>query len=180
MKKAVLFLIMTFCITGCSIQKIEEQTDAEKFAIEYNISKNNPFHYISIEKSLTIFTEGNGMVFLGNPDEEWSRLSAKVLNEALKKTKVEKVSYINLKIARKKQPQKYKNLIKKITPALKEDETLKTPALFFIRDGKIVSYSLDYEKITKGNEEGFTAKERKKLQEKYIELIKKYQKKEAS
>lgn len=179
MRKAVLFLVMMIFITGCSVQKIEEQTDAEKFSVEYNIKEENPFHYITIDDAIKLFTEGSGIVFLGNSDGEWSKFCVKILNEALSKTKVEKVSYLNLKITEEEYPKRFKKLTKRIISQLKEDEVLKTPAIFFVRNGKIESYSLDYEEITKGNREGYTEKEQKKLRKKYIQLIEEYQKKDA-
>lgn len=176
MKKVVLFLIVLFCVTACSVKKIEEQTDAEKFAIEYGIRENNPFQYSSVDEVIRLFTEGDGILFLGNSDGEWSKFCVKILNEAFLETKIESVSYFNLKVAEEKYPKRYQKLSKKIKESLKEDEKLQTPALFFIRDGKVVSYSLDYEHITKGNKEGYQKKEQKKLKNKYIQLIKEYQK----
>lgn len=179
MKKVVLFLIIALSITGCSVKKIEEQKDSEKFAIEYNISEENPFRYTSIEEVLSLFTEGTGIVFLGNPDGEWSRLCVKILNKALSKAKIDRVAYLNLKIAKEKNPKKYKELINIINPQLEKKEKLQTPALFFIRDGRIMNYTLDYEEITKNNEEGYTEEEQKKLKQKYLKLIEEYQQKDA-
>lgn len=179
MKKVVLFLMVALSITGCSVKKIEEQKDSEKFAIEYNISEKNPFHYTSIDEVLSLFTEGTGIVFLGNPDGEWSRLCVKILNQALSKTKIDSVAYLNLKIAKEKNPKKYKKLINIISPQLEKKEKLQTPALFFIKDGKIMNYTLDYEEITKKNEEGYTEEEQKKLKQKYVKLIEEYQQKDA-
>ncbi len=179
MKKVVLFLVIIFYITGCSVKKIEEQKDNEKFAIEYNIEEENPFHYSTIEEVISLLTDGSGIIFLGNSDGEWSRLCVKILNEAFIKTKVENVSYLNFKTSKDNEPKKHKKLVKQIMSQLSKEEKLQTPALFFVRNGKIESYSLDYEEITKENKEGYTEKEHKKLRTKYIRLIEEYQKKNA-
>lgn len=177
MRKVILCLVIAVCITGCSVKKIEEQKDAEKFAIEYNISQKNPFHYISIDQVLSLLSSGNGILFLGNSDGEWSRLCVKILNEAFTKTKVEEVSYFNLKIAKEGDPKKYQKLTQLIKSQLAEEEKLQTPAVFFIKNGEIINYSLDYEEITQGNKEGYTEKQQKKLRRKYIQLIEEYRQK---
>lgn len=179
MKKVVFFLVIILCTIGCSVKKIEEQTDAEKFAVEYNIKEKNPFHYVTIEEAITLFEKGSGIIFLGNSDGEWSRLCVKILNQAFLEQKIEKVNYLNLKMA-EEHKEKYKKLTKQITSQLKKGEKLKTPALFFVKNGKIENYSLDYEVITTGNKEGYSEKEKKALRKKYINLIEKYQEKMTS
>lgn len=177
MRKVILCLVIVVGITGCSVKKIEEQKDAEKFAIEYNISEENPFHYISIDEVLSLLSSGNGILFLGNSDGEWSRLCVKILNDAFLKTKVEEVSYFNLKTAKEEYPKRYQKLIQLIQSQLTEEEKIQTPAIFFIKNGEIISYSLDYEEITQGNKEGYTEKKQKNLRKKYIQLIEEYQQK---
>ena len=54
-KLVVVFLILIIFTTGCSVKKVEELTDSEKFAKEYNISKNNPFVYSSYKDIVAIF-----------------------------------------------------------------------------------------------------------------------------
>ena len=179
MKKVVIFLGIIFFITGCSVKKIEEQTDSEKFAIEYSISEDNPFLYASIDQVISLFTDGNGIVFLGNSDGEWSRLSVKILNQVFSKMKIEKVYYFNLKIAEDEYPKNYNKLVNKISKSLKEDEKLQTPALFLLKNGKVIGYSLDYETITESNNEAYTKSEQQKLKNKYIRLIEQYQKEDA-
>lgn len=179
MKKVVIFLVIMFFITGCSVKKLEEQTDSEKFAIEYSISEDNPFLYTSIDEVTSLFTDGNGIIFLGNSDGEWSRLCVKILNQVFSKMKIEKVYYFNLKVAEDEYPKKYNKLVNKISKFLKEDEKLQTPALFLLKNGKVIGYSLDYETITEGNNEGYTKSEQKKLKNKYIKLIEQYQKEDA-
>ena len=116
---------------------------------------------------------------MGNSDGEWSRLSVKILNQVFSKMKIEKVYYFNLKIAEDEYPKKYNKLVNKISKSLKEDEKLQTPALFLLKNGKVIGYSLDYETITESNNEAYTKSEQQKLKNKYIRLIEQYQKEDA-
>ena len=82
MKKAVVLIVLCsvlFLISGCSLKKTEELSDAEKFANEYSISKNNPFQYADVDDVLALFDNQSGILFLGNSDCEWSTYGAKVL-----------------------------------------------------------------------------------------------------
>ena len=88
MKKVVVVIIIfssLLLINGCSIKKMEELTDAEKFANEYSISENNPFHYATIDEVLDLVTDNkSGILFLGDSDSEWSTFGVQILNKVLK------------------------------------------------------------------------------------------------
>lgn len=137
MKKAVVLVVLLsllFLVSGCSVKKTEELSDAEKFANEYSISKNNPFHYANIDEVLNLFNNQSGILFLGNSDCEWSTYGAKVLNEVLKKENVEEVYYFNPEVLSNKQDKKYKKIVKLLN--LKKDMSL--PVVYVIRDGKVL------------------------------------------
>ena len=69
MKKIVVFIILLcFFVTGCSVKKVNELTDAEKFANEFNVSDKNPFVYASIDDVIHIFTSDTGIIFIANSD----------------------------------------------------------------------------------------------------------------
>ncbi len=177
MKKVVLFLGVLLFVCGCSVQKVEEQKDNEKFSIEYNISKNNPFIYAKIDEVLFLLKEENGILFLGDSDSEWSRVFAKILNQACKKTQIEKVYYFNLKQAKEETPKRYQKIVKSIRQVLKKEEKLEYPLLLFIKSGKIINYSLGYVELSKDqNEDGVIKKEQQKLKKKYIHYIEEFQK----
>lgn len=142
MKKAVVLIVLCsvlFLISGCSLKKTEELSDAEKFANEYSISKNNPFQYADVDDVLALFDSQSGILFLGNSDCEWSTYGAKVLNEVLKEEKIEKVYYFNPENAKHKENKKYKKVIKLLN--ITEDTSL--PVVYVIRDGKILD-QVDY------------------------------------
>lgn len=137
MKKAVVLVVLLsllFLVSGCSVKKTEELSDAEKFANEYSISKNNPFHYANTDDVLDLFNNQSGILFLGNSDCEWSTYGAKVLNEVLKKENVEEVYYFNPEVLSNKQDKKYKKIVKLLN--LKKDMSL--PVVYVIRDGKVL------------------------------------------
>ena len=92
MKRIVVFVIL-LCIfvTGCSVKKIDELTDAEKFANEYNVSENNPFVYSSIDDIIHIFTSGTGVIFIASSDEEGSLKAASVLTDAAKSININRI-----------------------------------------------------------------------------------------
>ena len=56
MKKVVVVIAIfsLLLINGCSVKKMEELTDAEKFANEYSISEKNPFHYATVDDVLDL------------------------------------------------------------------------------------------------------------------------------
>ena len=94
MKKiCFLFLIGMLMLTGCSVKKTNELTDAEKFSREYGVSKDNPFKYLTIDETIDMLEHGSGIIFLGNSDCEWCTASAKILTKALKEKNVDQAYY---------------------------------------------------------------------------------------
>ncbi len=144
------------------------------------ISKNDPFSFLEVveeEYYEEVLLEGLVIANLKDLKDTLfylERYIEKIDNWAL-------CDYVisNLKMA-EEHKEKYKKLTKQITSQLKKGEKLKTPALFFVKNGKIENYSLDYEVITTGNKEGYSEKEKKALRKKYINLIEKYQEKMTS
>ena len=62
MKKIVVFIILLcFFVTGCSVKKVNELTDAEKFANEFNVSDKNPFVYASIDDVIHIIRNSKSL-----------------------------------------------------------------------------------------------------------------------
>lgn len=176
MKKAVLILVLVCMITGCSVKKIEEQSDSEKFAIEYNISKNNPFRYTTYQEIKTLWSEGSGIIFLGDSDDEWSQKYVKILNKVLKQKQIKEVLYFNLQTFEEEHPKKYKNLKKQIKQVLKKEEELTIPAIFFLHDGKVVGYRLDLENLKEKTQEKDTDETKINVKKECIKLIDLYQK----
>ena len=95
-KLVVIFLILIIFTTGCSVKKVEELTDSEKFAKEYNISKNNPFVYSSYKDIVTILESGTGLILLANSDDEGSIEAVGLINSEAKKLSIKEINYYNL------------------------------------------------------------------------------------
>ena len=89
MKKVVIIILCLFLVTGCSIKKVKELTDSEKFAAEYNINKNNPFIYAKYDDIDNILNT-NGIIFFATPDGPGSKKAAEILNEVTKTTETKK------------------------------------------------------------------------------------------
>lgn len=76
MKKVVVCLIiMLLFTTGCSIKKVQELSNAEKFAKEFEISSKNPFVYTNIDYVLNLLENGTGIIFFATSDYEGSKKS---------------------------------------------------------------------------------------------------------
>ena len=55
-KKLVLTLLVAIVfLSGCSIKKVDDLSQSEKFAKEYSVSKDNSFKYVGIDEILEIF-----------------------------------------------------------------------------------------------------------------------------
>ena len=98
MKKAVIFVVLICLIlTGCSVKKVEELSDSEKFAKEYEISKNNPFIYSDYNEIISILNKDTGIVLFANSDDESSVKAVEFIAEVAKKEKIDKIYYFNPK-----------------------------------------------------------------------------------
>ena len=162
MKKVVVVIAIfsLLLINGCSVKKMEELTDAEKFANEYSISEKNPFHYATVDDVLDLIDNGqSGVLFLGNSDSEWSTFCVKVLNKVLNDKKVELVYYFN--------PETVKNKKSKYN-VFKEDSNL--PIVYVIKDSEIVD-QVDY---PIHDDTSLDDKNKKQLEEEYLDLISLY------
>lgn len=174
MKKVVVFIIIGLLVltTGCSVKKVEELTDAEKFANEFGISKNNPFVYSDIDQIINIFSNGTGVVFFGNSDEESSLKAANILLQASRKTDINNIYYYNPK--KEKSPKKYKKLLKIITDYLEtEDESydIHLPDVYSVKDGKIINHSNYFSNKEQLSEEKLTTKKINQIKKEYQKLL---------
>lgn len=163
MKKVVAFImICSILLTGCSVKKVKELTDQEKFAKEFSVSKDNPFTYIKKKDIEKIFNH-EGVVFIADSDEEESIKAAELLNEVGKKIKVEKIYYYRPK-DKKKELAKY----------LKDqDELISLPILISFKEGKIVGCSNSLSEKQELSEEKLTSKRIKKIKDEYRKILNK-------
>ena len=169
MKKVVILIVFCsflFLISGCSLKKTEELSDAEKFANEYSISKNNPFQYADVDDILALFDNQSGILFLGNSDCEWSTYGAKVLNGVLEKENVEKAYYFNPETEKNKKSKKYKEVAKLLN--ITEDTSL--PVVYVIRNGKV----LDQVNYLVHEDSTINQETTEQLENEYLNLISEY------
>ena len=170
MKKVVVVIIIfssLLLINGCSIKKMEELTDAEKFANEYSISENNPFHYATIDEVLDLVTDNkSGILFLGDSYSEWSTFGVQILNKVLKDKKIDLVYYFNPETVKNKNNKKFKT----ITEHLSVEKNSNLPIVYVIIDGKVVD-CVDYPIHDDASTDD---KNKKHLEEEYSDLISLY------
>ena len=188
MKKLLLILLVgLIIISGCGkvvkVKKVEEITDNEKFAQEFDISKENNFKYLNYDELMDVLNNKSGIIFLGSGDCEWCKKSAKLLNESLKYKDIkEDIYYYNPKKIKANNNKKYQELLKILDPYLTEDEDknkeLLLPDIYFVKKGKIIDHNNDLATIKTNPEEYLTKERKKEIREKYEDLISKYNVKE--
>lgn len=169
MKRVVILVVLCsvmFLFSGCSLKKTAELSDAEKFANEYSISKNNPFQYASVDDVLNLLDHESGILFVGNSDCEWSAYGAKVLNKVVKEEKVDKVYYFNPENKNHKRDKKYKEVNKLLD--ITDDTSL--PIVYVIHNGKI----LDYVDYLVHEDSTINQDTTEQLENKYLNLISQY------
>lgn len=174
MKRVVAFVALIVLLSGCSVKKVEDVTDSEKFAQEYDVSKNNPMIYVNYDKLMKLFEEGSNIIFLADSDYEGSSKAAQLLLQEAKKQKVEKIYYYNPKKLEEKSPKKYKKLINKLKDFLEKEEEeyiLNLPDIYSLKDGKIMNHSNYFSKEEELSEEHFTKKVKEEVRNKYQEII---------
>lgn len=179
MKKyvVILFLFTFLLTTGCSVKKVEEVTDAEKFAIEYNISKENPFIYLEDEDMLEFMKEGTGIIYFGFPLDTKSQEVISLLYKVAKKQNVKKIYYYNPKKIKEQNSKTYQELLK-ILETQEDNELSKflLPEIYVLESGKIVSHNHTLGKVEGNIQEYLTKAKKRDLEKELVELVKIYQK----
>lgn len=178
MKKVVfLLLVCVFLITGCSVKKTEEVSDAEIFAAEYAISKDNVFKYATIDEVVSLLESGTGIVFFGNSDQEDSLNIVKLFSGLVENKGIEEVFYYNPIVIRDNETDDYGKLIgllgDNLTITEEGDSYLEVPSVYFVKDGKIVGYNDEASKIYEVDETTLVEFE-ENLREEYLKLIDQY------
>lgn len=178
MKKILcLFMVTLILLSGCSVKKTKELTDAEKFAVEYSITDKNPFKYVTIDEVLNILKDGSGIIFFGNSDCEFCLANVGLLTEVLNSLKIKQVYYYNPTELIKNNTKKYKKLLKELDGFLEKDENdneyLFLPDTYFVENGEIVAHNNDFAAMNMENKE-LTIKEKKSIKDKLIKLTRDY------
>ena len=144
MKRVVVLVAFLILLSGCSVKKVEEVTDSEKFSQEYNVSKNNPMVYVNYDKLMKLF-------------------------EKARQDRIE-----NLKKLKEKKPKKYKELINHLKDKKEKEEEeylLSLPDIYSLKDGKILNHSNYFSKEEELSEEHLTKKIKEEIRKKYQEII---------
>lgn len=127
-KKLLLITIIFVLLIGCTKK---EQTDAIKFKEEYekynntkiklNISEDNIIKYATKKEIKEIIKNKSGVIFIGDPKDNQSRVAIKCLLNASESTDLQQIYYT------------------KDTTDIEEIENTKTPIVIYVLEGKIVS-----------------------------------------
>ncbi len=121
-----------------------KETDAQKFASEYPVDKDNVFVYRTLEEVNKILENGTGLIFLGFPECPWCRGYAPIINEVAKQEGLEKVYYFNIKKDREDNTELYQKAVKLLGDNLRYDDEgnrrIYAPSLIAVKNGKIVGF----------------------------------------
>lgn len=186
-KKLILtLLIVVISLSGCSIKKVDDLSQAEKFAKEYSVSKDNPFKYVGIDEVLEIFKSGTGIVFFGNSDNELSRETVKLFTEAIDNSNIKNndVYYYDPVIIRDDGTDEYFELLSLLDGYLNknenEEEYLYLPDVYFIKSGKIIGHNNEAAFMTINNDEYSIDKVKDNLIDSYVKLLNNYYKEDTN
>lgn len=178
MKKVVILFIIMFFISGCSVKKTDNVTDAEIFASEYAISKDNVFTYASIDEVLELFESGTGIVFFGNSDQDYLSDLVKIFSDLVEKKNISKVYYYNPVSIKNNEEDSYNQLINLLGDNLTIDDNgdgyLAVPSIYFVKNGKIVGYNDDALKMYDIDDEDDLEKFKNDYSENCLLLIEKF------
>lgn len=140
-KKICLVLLLVF-LTACNnkTDAVRFKQEYEKFnkdKIELNISEKNIVKYKTKEEINKIIEKDSGVIFIGSPEDNKSRISIKLLLDASDSTDLKKIYYINnlkdIKLSSIDNPQ--------------------MPIVLFVLEGSIKDYSInEKEKLTEDEE----------------------------
>ena len=143
----ILFVVLigAFVYLGKKDFKTDKNmSDAKKFSIEYNINENNPFEYVYSNTVLDVLKNKTGIIYMGFSSNDWSKYYVKYLSEVLIDNNIKKVYYYDLLKDRTKYTKNYQEIEEILTDYLYELDNgkihISTPALVFVKDGKVVYY----------------------------------------
>ena len=120
-------------------------SDAERFSLEYNnISKNNKFQYAYCSEVVDIIKNKTGVIFIGFSSNDWAKYYINYLNEVVNESDFKTIYYYNLLKDRARYTKYYRELEDLLSDYLYELDSgsvrLSTPALIFVKNGKIMFF----------------------------------------
>lgn len=171
MKKVVVLLIISsLLLTGCSIKKVNELSDKEKFAKEYNISKDNCFVYADYDKIIELLDNQTAIILFANSDDENSLKAVEIIHKLAKQEKIEKIYYFNPETLEDKNKKQFNKLLSKLEEQI-NNYKLELPTVYAVKEGKIINYSNSFSSKEELSEEYLTKKQLKKIEDKYIRVF---------
>ena len=142
----ILFAFLIWCFVYLGKKDFSSTiTDAERFSKEYtSIEKENPFVYVGSNRVLEILNNETGIILVGFSSNAWMQEYVKELYPVLKENNINKVYYYDVIEDRTKKTKNFRQIEDLLSKSLKITdmgaEYLFTPALIFVKDGKIINY----------------------------------------
>lgn len=142
----ILFAFLIWCFVYLGKKDFSSTiTDAERFSKEYtSIEKENPFVYVGSNRVLEILNNETGIILVGFSSNAWMQEYVKELYPVLKENSINKVYYYDVIEDRTKKAKNFRQIEDLLSKYLKITdmgaEYLFTPALIFVKDGKIINY----------------------------------------
>lgn len=173
MKKVVsilLICISMFFMTGCSIKKTSEVTDEEKFAMEYDVTVDNPFSYIEYDNLLEAFNSNKAIIYFGSSNDENSQTISKFLTENLIDSEIKEIYYFDpTRLEKKEEKELVKLLNSKLNSSIKN---ITIPSLYIIKEKQVIPIieELDHKEIE--NQNDLSTDEKEQIMKRYKELLK--------
>ena len=165
----VLFAFLIWCFVYLGKKDFSSTiTDAERFSKEYTtIDMDNPFVYVNSNRVLNILNNETGIILVGFSSNAWMQEYVRELYPILKENNITKVYYYDIIEDRTKKTKNFRQIEDLLSKYLKITdmgaEYLFTPALIFVKDGKIINYddetslvSFDMRPDTYWNEDAIT------------------------
>ena len=176
MKKVIsIFIICLLFMTGCSVKKTSEVTDEEKFAMEYGVSDDNPFKYLSTSELEELLENGDGIIYFGSSNDESSRTVSAFLLEIVEDSDIDKIYYYDPTRVAENEQKRYKHVLKVLSEKLELEKTLKkvkVPSIYIINKGKVSSLEDDNILNRLDTKDDLNTTEKEKVKEKYINFLK--------
>lgn len=185
MKKKILLSVIVVAIviiSGFVLIKVlnrQDESDAIKFAKEYNITEDNIFVYKNAEEIIKILENGTGVVYLGFPECPWCRAYVTMLNEIARENHFDKIYYYNISKDRKENTETYQKIIAILNDHLmydnEGDKRIYVPDITFMLNGKIIGHDNETSVVTEADgtpEEYWTEQKKDDLRNKLTKSFK--------
>ncbi len=122
----------------------KNQSDAQRFAVEYDIDNDNMFKYSYGSEVVDVIKNKTGIIYLGFSSNEWSRYYIKNVYDVFKINHIDKVYYYDIQKDRSVSSKYYRELQRLLSPYLYQLDSgefkIFTPALILVKDGKIIHF----------------------------------------